>query len=174
MRAASVLLISTLLAACQAEHGDIQAFMKQADQTIVPKIDPLPLARPYEPFEYTGFDLPDPFRPRSLKEPTAKNVELAPDADRRKEALEAYPLDSLKFVGLLQQRSVPHALIRAEGVLHRIQVGNFMGQDYGEVIGISESELKIKERVQDGEGDWTIRESTLHLADQAESQENKK
>mgnify|MGYP001392298370 CR=1 FL=1 len=173
MRAAATMLFATLIAGCQAEHGDIQEFMKQADQTIASKIEPLPLARPYEPFEYTGFDLPDPFRPRSLKEPTAKNVELAPDADRRKEALEAYPLDSLKFVGLLQQRKVPHALIRADGVLHRIQTGNFLGQDYGEVIGISESEVKIKERVQDGEGDWTIRESILHLADEAESQRTK-
>ncbi len=174
MRAVGVVLTLGLLSACQAEHGDIQEFMKQADHTIVPKIEPLPLARPYEPFEYTGFDLPNPFRPRSLKEPSAKNVELAPDAERRKEALEAYPLDTLKFVGLLQQRNVPHALIRADGVLHRIQVGNFMGQDYGEVVGISEAEVKIKERVQDGEGDWTIRESVLHLADEAETQGNKK
>lgn len=174
MKAAATVLFAAFVAGCQAEHGDIQEFMKQADQTIAPKIDPLPLARPYEPFEYTGFDLPDPFRPRSLKEPTAKNVELAPDAERRKEALEAYPLDSLKFVGLLQQRSVPHALVRADGVLHRIQVGNFLGQDYGEVIAISESELKIKERVQDGEGDWTIRESALHLADEADLQGNKR
>jgi type IV pilus assembly protein PilP len=168
------LSLTCLLCACQAENGDIQAFMKEADQSIVPKIEPLPLAKPYQPFEYTGFDLPDPFKPRSLKEPAAKNMELAPDAERRKEALEAYPLDSLKFVGLLQQRNIPHALVRADGVLHRVQVGNFMGQDYGEVTGISESEVKIKERVQDGEGDWTIRESTLHLADQAELQENKK
>ncbi len=174
MKRLSALLMPMLLAACQAEHGDIQDFMKQSDQTIVPKIEPLPLARAYEPFEYTGYDLPDPFRPRSLKEPTAKNVELAPDAERRKEALEAYPLDTLKFVGLLQQRNVPHALIRAEGVLHRIQVGNFMGQDYGEVIGISEAEVKIKERVQDTEGDWTIRESVLHLADEADLQGNRK
>jgi type IV pilus assembly protein PilP len=162
-----------LLAACQSEHEDIQDFMKKADQNIVPKIEPIPLARGYEPFEYTGFDLPNPFQPRSLKEPSAKNVELAPDTDRRKEALEAYPLDVLKFVGLLQQKETPHALINAEGVLHRIQVGNFVGQDYGEVVGISDAEIKIKERVQDSEGSWTVRESTLLLADQAASQENK-
>jgi len=87
-----------------------------------------------------------------------------PNLDRPKEELEDFPLESLSMVGYLFQKNVGHAVIRSsEGRIYRVKAGNYIGQNFGQIISVSETEVKIKEMVQDSAGDWSERESTLQL-----------
>jgi type IV pilus assembly protein PilP len=153
-----------VLAGCSGEsHQDLRAWMTEQGKGAKGKLDPLPQMRPYEPFAYNAFDLPDPFKPRKI-EPTKGASKLAPDLTRRKEPLEAYPLESLNMVGTLEKGKTVYALVRTpDKDLYQVRQGNYVGQNYGVVIGVSDSEIRLKELVQDGAGDWTERSSTLQL-----------
>lgn len=172
--AAGVVLV---LAGCGGEsHQDLRAWMTEQGRGAKGKLDPLPQMRPYEPFAYNAFDLPDPFKPRKI-EPTKGASKLAPDLTRRKEPLEAYPLESLNMVGTLEKGKTVYALVRTpDKDLYQVRQGNYVGQNYGVVIGVSDSEIRLKELVQDGAGDWTERSSTLQLvqAGDTKTQERRK
>jgi type IV pilus assembly protein PilP len=164
------------LAACGGEsHQDLRAWMAEQGKGVKPKLQPLPQMKPYEPFTYNAFDLPDPFKPRKV-ELARGNSKLAPDLTRRKEPLEAFPLESLNMVGSLERGKTMYALVRTpEREVYQVHVGNYMGQDYGVVTGISDGEIHLKELVQDSAGDWTERSSTLQLIQaDAKTQERKK
>jgi type IV pilus assembly protein PilP len=83
--------------------------------------------------------------------------------NRRKEPLEAYPLEQLKMVGTLSQAGITYALVRAEKTLYRVKKGNYLGQNFGLITEITDTEVKLKEIVQDTAGDWTERQSVLPL-----------
>ena len=152
------------LAGCGGEsHQDLRAWMAAQGAGVKGKLDPLPQMKPYEPFAYNAFDLPDPFKPRKI-EPSKGASKLAPDVARRKEPLEAYPLESLNMVGTLEKGRAVYALVRTpEKDLYQVRQGNYLGQNYGVIIGVTDGEIKLKELVQDGAGDWTERSSTLQL-----------
>ncbi len=171
MRAAiSILFASLLLVACGGEEfQDLRDFVQNAGADMRGKVEPPPDIKPYEPFAYENDTaLPDPFKPRKPDVRNANRVGLnQPNLDRPKEELEDFPLESLKMVGYLFQKNVGHAVIRsAEGKIYRVKAGNYIGQNFGQIISISESEMKIKEMVQDSAGDWSERESTLQLVEQ--------
>ena len=128
------------------------------------KLDPLPQMKPYEPFAYNAFDLPDPFKPRKI-EPSKSTSKLAPDLARRKEPLESYPLESLDMVGTLEKGKTVYALVRTRETkdVYQVRQGNYLGLNYGVIVGVNDGEIKLKELVQDGAGDWTERSSTLQL-----------
>jgi len=154
-----------LLAACGGEsHSDLRAWMQEQGRGVKGKLDPLPQVKPYEPFAYNAFDLNDPFKPRKI-EPVRGGSKLAPDLNRRKEPLEAFPLESLQMVGTLQRGKNRFALVRTtDKDIYQVKVGNYMGQNFGVVVDINDSEIRLKELVQDGAGDWTERSSTILLA----------
>jgi type IV pilus assembly protein PilP len=158
-----LLLASALLAACGGEsHQDLRAWMADQGKSAKGKLDPLPQMTPYEPFAYNAFDLPDPFKPRKIE--PSKVSKLSPDLGRRKEPLEAYPLESLNMVGTLEKERLLYAIVRTpEKDLYQVRAGNYLGQNFGVITGITENEIKLKELVQDGAGDWTERSSTLQL-----------
>jgi len=155
-----------LVAGCSGEsHQDLRAWMQDQGKGARGKLDPLPQIKPYEPFAYNAFDLPDPFKPRKI-EPVKSGGTLAPDLNRRKEPLEAYPLESLQMVGTMQRGRSTFALVRTtDRDIYQVHLGNYLGQNFGVIIGISDSEIRLKELVQDGSGDWTERSSTLQLAE---------
>ncbi len=164
-----VILFTSLaaLAGCSGEHSDLKDFVKDSEKSIVRRIDPLPQVKPFEPFAYEGFDLADPFKPRKLAvKQNDGSGGLQPDLNRRKEPLEAFPLEQLKMVGTLQQGKDTFALVRADKTLYRVKKGNYMGQNFGLITEISDSEVKLKEIVQDGTGDWTERVSSLPLLEE--------
>ena len=165
-----------LVVGCGGEsHQDLRAWMAEQGAGAKGKLEPLPQIKPYEPFAYNAFDLPDPFKPRKI-EPGRGSSKLAPDMNRRKEPLEAFPLESLNMVGSMQQGKTTFALVRTpERDVFQVRVGNYMGQDYGVVTAITDGEIRLKELVQDSAGDWTERSSTLQLipADQ-KTQERRK
>jgi type IV pilus assembly protein PilP len=160
----TLLCASALLAACGGEsHQDLRAWMAEQGKGAKGKLEPLPQMKPYEPFSYNAFDLPDPFKPRKI-EPTKSGSKLAPDLVRRKEPLEAYPLESLNMVGTMQRDRTMYALVRTpEKDLYQVRAGNYLGQNFGVVTTITDGEIKLRELVQDGAGDWTERSSSLQL-----------
>ncbi|HLP98069.1 MAG TPA: pilus assembly protein PilP [Sideroxyarcus sp.] len=164
-----VLLISLLLTGCGGEEfQDLRDFVKNAGADMRGKVEPPPEIKPYEPFTYENdAGLPDPFKPRKQDARSAnRSGQNMPNLDRPKEELEDFPLESLKMVGYLFQKGVGHAVIRsAEGKIYRIKAGNYIGLNFGQVISVTESEVKIKEMVQDSVGDWSERESSLLLVE---------
>ena len=167
--------VGLALAACGGEsHQDLRAWMQDQGKGVKGKLDPLPQVKPYEPFTYNAFDLPDPFKPRKI-EPAKGGSKLAPDLNRRKEPLESFPLESLQMVGTLQRGKNTYALVRTtDKDIYQIRIGNYLGQNFGVVVQISEGEVQVRELVQDGAGDWTERSSTIQLAEADQRQERRK
>jgi len=163
-RALLVIAIGVSLAGCGGEnHQDLRAWMAEQGKGTRGKLDPVPQIKPYEPFAYNAFDMPDPFKPRKI-EPAKGSSKLAPDLARRREPLESFPLESLTMVGTLEKDRAMYALIRTpEKDVYQVRAGNHLGQDFGVITGISETDIKLRELVQDGAGDWTERTSSLQL-----------
>jgi len=117
---------------CSSELDDLKQFVRESDKGLPRKIEPLPAVKPFEPFTYEGFDLPDPFKPRKMQTDTSKNnAAIEKELTRRKEPLEAFPLEQLKMVGTLSQGNEMYALVRADKTLYRVKKGNYMGQNFG-------------------------------------------
>jgi type IV pilus assembly protein PilP len=164
------------VAGCGGEsHQDLRAWMADQGKTARGRVDPLPQIKPYEPFSYNAFDLPDPFKPRKI-EPTKGGSKLAPDLSRRREPLESYPLESLNMVGTLAKGTITYALVRTpDKDVYQVSQGNYLGQNFGVITGITDSEVRLKELVQDGSGDWTERTGALLLIQaDTKTQERKK
>ena len=160
------------LVACSGEqHSDLRQFVRDSDNIPRGRIPPLPEVRPYEPFEYAAFDLLDPFVPRKIEPPrTAKPDPRLPDPNRRKGPLEAFPLENLKMVGSLSQKREVYALIKTpDNNLYRVKAGDFMGQNFGRIIDITESAVKLKELIQDSGNDWKEEERLPLLQDEHEA-----
>lgn len=159
---------AALLAACGGEEQqELRAELAAMTKDMRGKVDPLPVVKPYEPVPYTAFDQPDPFGPTKIvlatKEKQIGSSGLQPDFDRPKEPLEAYPLESLKMVGTLSRKRQTYAVVKADAGLYRVRPGNYLGQNYGVITNITESEITLRELIQDSGGDWAERTSTLLL-----------
>jgi type IV pilus assembly protein PilP len=170
MRVANIIfLASLLLVGCGGEEfQDLRDFVKNAGADMRGKIEPPPDVKPYEPFTYDNdANLPDPFKPRKADARNANRTgQNQPNLNRPKEELEDYPLETLKMVGFLSQKGINQAVIRSsEGKVYRVKAGNYIGMNFGQVTSVIETEVKIKEMVQDSNGDWTERESSLLLAE---------
>lgn len=158
---------SLLVAGCGGEpYEDLKQFVEESNNLPRGRIEPLPEVKPYEPVAYNAFELSDPFRPRRAEQPKGGGG-LVPDLTRRKEALEAYPLDNLRMVGTLEQGRGIFALVRTpDNTLYRVRQGNYIGQNFGFITHITDSSVTLKEIVQDGTGDWSERVSTLQLLEE--------
>lgn len=173
MKKSIAVLLSMLLLACSnTEHEDLRQWMSETSKGIKGKIPELPQVKPYEAVPYDVGNLLDPFKPGKIGPDQKKGGGggLQPDLDRPREPLEAYPLESLKYVGVMTRKGTSFAIVLVDGALYQVRAGNYMGQNFGVITQISESELKLKELVQDPAGDWTERESVLML----QGQEGKK
>ena len=166
-----------LVAGCGGQsHQDLRNWMAEQGKGVRGKLDPLPQIKPYEPFAYNDFDLPDPFKPRKIEPMKGENTsKLAPDLNRRREPLEAYPLEGLSMVGTLERGKALYALVKTpERDIYQVRQGNHMGQNFGVIVGITDTEIKLKELMQDGAGDWSERSSTLNLLQNDPKREQKK
>ena len=160
--------VAVLASSCSSEIDELKTFVRDSEKGLPRRIDPLPPVKPFEPFTYEGFDLPDPFKPRKLSPPKeGGGGGIAPDLNRRKEPLEAFPLEQLKMVGTLSQGKDTYAIVRADKTLYRVKKGNYMGQNFGLITDVTEGEIKLKEIVQDSAGDWAERQSVLPLLEEA-------
>lgn len=161
-------LVCLGLVSCGSErHSELKQFVKNSDNLPHSRIEPLPDVKPYEPFNYDAYSLIDPFKPRKIEPPKSAGGGPQPDLTRRKEPLEAYPIENLRMVGMLQQNKANYALVKSpDNNLFRVKVGNYLGQNFGLITEISESTIKLKEIVQDSGGDWAERMSTMNLVDE--------
>lgn len=160
----AALLTLVLLAGCgQDDHADLREFMAQAGTGAQQPLDPLPPVKPQDVFEYDPGDMPDPFKPRSMK-PTKGGGSFQPDLTRPRGPLEQFPLDALRMVGTVEREGVRHALIRTpENRLHTVKQGDFIGLNYGLITAITLTNIDIRETVQDGAGDWTETKAAMAL-----------
>ncbi len=172
MRNLAIITAVLFLAACGGdEHQDLKEELKNLSKDLRGRIQPLPVVKPYEPVPYRAFDLADPFGPAKIELAIAAAAKSkggganAPDTTRPKEPLEAYPLESLKMVGTLSQKSVTYALVRADASVYRVKAGNYLGQNFGIITEITDNQIKLKELVQDASGDWTERKIALQMAE---------
>lgn len=154
-----------MLFACGNDEGDdLDRFMRDAGNDMHPKIEALPEVKPYIPLQYNADGvLVDPFQARKIKGSGAGS--LQPDMNRTKEVLESYPLESLKYVGLIEKAKLKYGLIEVtDKTVQQVRVGNYIGQNFGMVTAINENSLAIKEIVQDEiTGDWVERAASLEL-----------
>jgi len=162
-------LLSITLVGCGGEEfQDLRDYVKNSGADLRGKIPPAPEVKPYEPFAYdNSMNLADPFKPRKPDLRAGGKAGLnQPDLDRPKEALEEFPLETLKMVGYLQQKNVGYAVIRAPDTkIYRVKVGNYLGLNFGKILDVQGTEVQVKEMVQDSSGDWTERMSTLQLVE---------
>lgn len=169
-RTAIALLAITTLAGCDQQFADLEQYVKERRQAHAGYVEPLPEYELYKSFTYASTDLRDPFGMPELDpgSPVAMgNNKNKPDLNRRREALEMYPLDSLQMVGELGRGGQSWGLIKdSEGVVHRVNAGNFAGQNFGRIIAVSESNIEIEETIQDGMGNWITREAQLTLGEE--------
>ena len=159
------------LTACATSHEDLQQWMAEQRRQTVPKVTPLTEPTRYVPLAYVGGTAADAFGSDRLTQvlrretgPLSVSASLvAPELNRRKEPLEAYPLDAMTMVGSLDRAGQKVALVRVDQLLHQVRQGNYLGQNYGRVMRISESDITLREIVQDAAGEWIERSSTLQL-----------
>lgn len=162
--------VPVALAACDGGHQDLQVWMDEtraATPTVVEKVSE---PKRFEPFRYRASNEVDPFSQTRLRIQVASaspssGASLQPDTGRRREALEAFPLDSLRMVGNLRQGSTQVALLKADTALYQVRIGNHIGQNFGRVTRISESAVFVRELVQDAAGEWVERITELQLQD---------
>jgi type IV pilus assembly protein PilP len=163
-RISAICLVSLGLVACNGDEGDdLDNFIKNSAKDMRPQIKPLPEVKPYLALQYNADGkLSDPFRARKASN---KNSNLQPNLNRPKEPMEAYPLESVKYVGLLSKAKLTYALLLTpDNGVQQVKVGNYVGQNFGMVTNITDSEVVLKEIVQDElSGDWIERVSSLAL-----------
>ena len=164
----SVFLASLLSACGDGGISEIREWMdqvKRETKVSIPKLSP---PKKFVPFVYSQKDSLDPFNSSKLEVAFAKLLAnsgsgLKPDLDRRKEPLEAYPLDSLKMVGTLQKAGLTVAVIQADKSTFYVKIGNYMGQNLGMITDITDSSVELKEVIQDASGEWVERKAKLEL-----------
>jgi len=162
----TIICISLLnIGACSQDTSDIQTFIEQTKSANVGTVKPIPQFKPYESFSYTAADLRDPFvATADIEENDTKTSLLNPDQTRPKQPLEVFPLDSLSMVGIIEQKEQRWGLIKdPQNVVHRVLVGNYMGQNEGRITEINESAIFLVEIVPDGIGGYIERDASIAI-----------
>ncbi len=164
-RAMGLVASALLLIGCSGDMGELEEYVAEVKARKSVAIEPIPQIKQFEAFVYLPADRRDPF---VQLEPRNDRVDsgLRPDMRRNREPLEEFPVDSLRMLGMVTAQDHRYALIKApDGVVHRVALGDHLGQNFGEVVRITESEVGLKEIVPDGFGGWVERPAKLALPD---------
>jgi type IV pilus assembly protein PilP len=167
-----VLLITAVLAGCSADQDELRQWADQQRRAAKPNVEPLQPPGAFDPQPYLSGQAVDPFSNQKLsvalkQEARQPNSMLAAELNRRREPLEAFPLDSMTMVGSVNRSGQPYALLRVENLLYQVRVGDYLGQNFGRVTRIAETEIALREVVQDASGEWVERPVTLQLQEPA-------
>ena len=161
-----------LVAGCSSsDQEELQQWMAEQRNQTRSRVDRLPEPTKFTPQAYSQEGTIEPFSNQKLaqalkrdsNQATANAALIAPELARRKEPLEASPLDSVAMVGSLIKVGQPVALVRVDNLLYQVRVGNYLGQNYGKIIKVSETGISLREIVQDAAGEWIERPATLQL-----------
>ncbi len=158
-----------LLASCSGEEqSELRQELATMTKDLRGRVNPLPQVKSYEPVPYKGESMLDPFVPGRIVVAQAATGGsggggIQPDLNRPKEPLEAFPLEAIQMVGTLSQSKDTYALVKAGTNLFRVKKGNYMGQNFGVILGVDEGQISLKEVVQDSGGDWVERSTSLQM-----------
>jgi type IV pilus assembly protein PilP len=165
--------VALLLAGCSASSEDeLRSWMLDQRNQMRPRVQPISEPKPFKPENYVETAAVDPFSKEKLTAALKRDVAqpatltsalIAPELARRKEALEGFPLDAMTMVGSLIQQGQPAALVRVDKLLYQVRLGSYLGMNYGKVTKITETEVTLREIVQDAVGEWIERPATLQL-----------
>ena len=164
-----VALVAVTLAGCTDDVSEIQTWMDETRANTPRRTVRIPEPKRFVPFRYEARTDIDPFSNAKLQVALANFSDrnkggITPDLNRRREPLESFPLDAIRLVGHLNRASTgPVALLEADKVIFQVKVGSYLGQHFGRVTRISETEVALKELVQDAAGDWVERDTSLAL-----------
>jgi type IV pilus assembly protein PilP len=172
----SVLGVLSVLAGCGTSgEDDIRQWMVEERNQTRPKVAPIPAPKQFRPEVYTNATAIEPFSNQKLTQALKRDASqvaangalVAPELARRKEPLEAFPLDTMNLVGSIVKAGQPVALVKVDNLLYQVKLGNYLGHNYGRVTKISESEVTLREIVQDAGGEWIERIATLQLQERS-------
>jgi type IV pilus assembly protein PilP len=161
-----------LLSGCGEGLGDLRQYVQSIRAKPPGRIEPIPEFQPYQNFEYTSHDLRDPFKLVDFRRPELNEEDLSkltsglrPDIDRIKEPLEDFPLDTLRLKGTIDDKEgIKWGLIFApDNTIHRVIEGNYLGQNHGRIISVSDQTIELTEIVPDGLGNYIERSSAITL-----------
>jgi len=157
--------LALAVSACGGDHRELQAEIDRVKSLPGTGVDPLPEVRPAPSYLYVAADRRSPFVPEAPQR-ILNDAGINPDLDRPREFLEGEPLDALTMVGTLANNQAAYGLVQdSEGLVHRVTVGNHMGQNYGRITNISESEIQLLEIISDGLGSYYERPASIGLSD---------
>jgi type IV pilus assembly protein PilP len=165
-------ILALALTACGDAQDELQQWIDQQNREVKPNVTPLSPPKKFNPQAYLSGAGVEPFSTQKLtvaikQESRQPNSLLAAEINRRKEPLEAYPLDSMAMVGSVTKQGRPYALLRVDNLLYQVKMGDYLGQNYGKVTKISETDVSLREIVQDAAGEWIERTSSLQLQERA-------
>ncbi|WP_426150455.1 pilus assembly protein PilP [Pseudomonas sp. DC3000-4b1] len=165
---AGLLLVITVLSACGGsdDFSDIDAFLKEVNEKPKGTIEPIPRFQAYQAFTYQASDLRSPFQPPIRVERANRpkgSKDIHPDPNRVKQFLEGFNIEDFEMVGTLANAGGRFALMKGGGGVHRVKVGDYIGQNDGKIIAISDTEVDVVELVPDGEGGWLERPRAILL-----------
>ena len=166
----SGMLIASLalgLTACGGDMDDLDSYINEVKARPGGRIEPLPEITPYESFTYVADveGVRSPFLP-DTPQAAGPTGGTRPDPDRPREFLEAFPLDTLRMVGTLNLGETAYGLVQtSDGLIHRVIPGNYVGQNDGRIVDISDSEIQIVEIISDGIGGYVERDAAIGLSD---------
>ena len=146
-----VLGAAALLAGCEADNQELQAWMDQQRREVKPSVQALAAPKKFDPVPYVSATAVDPFSTQKLsvaikQESKQVNPLFAAEQNRRKDPLESFPLDSMAMVGSLVRKGTPVALLRVDNLLYQVKPGDYLGQNFGKIMRISETEVTLRWR----------------------------
>jgi type IV pilus assembly protein PilP len=162
------LLALGLLGGCGGDMSDLRDYVAKIKARTSSDIEPIPQIKPYEPYTYVGGNLRDPFMPLTPANagPERSTSSLSPDFVRNREPLEEFPLDAMRMAGTFRIAGATYALIKApDGIVHRVRTGDHMGQNFGQVVAIEDTEVRLVEIVPDGLGGYMKRDAAIAVSE---------
>jgi type IV pilus assembly protein PilP len=170
-----LLLLATVLAGCgSSKEEDVRTWMVQERNQTKPRVAPINAPKQFIPEPYTNAGTLEPFSNEKLTQALKRDSSqasngalVAPELARRKEPLEAFPLDAVSLVGSIVKDGQPVALVKVDNLLYQVKPGNHMGLNFGRVTKISETEITLREIAQDAVGEWIERVATLQLQEKS-------
>lgn len=167
-------LIVGLTGCTSSGQDELREWMQVERSNIKPQVKPIPEPTKFIPQAYLGERSLEPFSAEKLAgvlkasetAPVANSALIAPELNRRKQPLEAYPLDTMAMVGSLNRQGQLVALVKVDSLLYQVRPGQYLGQNYGRITKISETEVVLREIVQDAVGEWIERPAALQLQEE--------
>ncbi|MBT9550230.1 MAG: pilus assembly protein PilP [Hydrogenophaga sp.] len=170
----SVAVLSFLVGCSGSEQQELSAWMQSERNSIRPDVKPIPEPSKFLPHSYAGERFMEPFSNEKLVSilksgqslSTEKSALIEPELNRRKQPLEAFPLDAMSMVGILNRKGQLVALVKVDSLLYQVVAGGYLGQNYGRIVKIDENQIVLREIVQDAAGEWIERPAALQLQEE--------